>query len=32
MCKGLIRQVIYRKKFTEIELKRLAGIPMEGVE
>jgi len=30
--KDRISEVIYRKKLTEIEIKRLAGIPMEGVE
>lgn len=30
--KDRISEVIFRKKLTEIEIKRLAGIPMEGVE
>lgn len=30
--KDRISEVIFQKKLTEIEIKRLAGIPMEGVE
>lgn len=30
--KDRISEVIFQKKLTEIEVKRLAGIPMEGVE